>query len=172
MQCVPTAAADKTWRKWGLDRVPVVVKLCSFLSSFRWFIHSLLLPFFFACEHRSMQEAFHAVFYSICEGHTHTHTHTQRVFVFSTLSNQKRQTSLITAGLKLLFTGASGPDFLLISVLSFFWGTVWFQQITSLSGYEQLISLWLSVLLQLLSSSLKRTTVSGYNARLEQINIS
>ncbi len=83
MQCVPTAAADKTWRKWGLDRVPVVVKLCSFLSSFRWFIHSLLLPFFFACEHRSMQEAFHAVFYSICEGHTHTHTHTQRVFVFS-----------------------------------------------------------------------------------------
>ncbi len=81
MQCVPTAAADKTWRKWGLDRVPVVVKLCSFLSGFHRFIHSLLLPFFYACERHSVQEAFHAVFYSICERechtHTHTHTHTQ-----------------------------------------------------------------------------------------------
>ncbi len=88
MQCVPTAAADKTWRKWGLDRVPVVVKLCSFLSSFRWFIHSLLLPFFFACEHRSMQEAFHAVFYSICEGHTHTHTHTTGICVLYPLQSE------------------------------------------------------------------------------------
>ncbi len=104
--------------------------------------------------------------------HTHTHTHNTGVFVFSTLFNQKRQTSLITAGLKLVFTEASGPDFPLISVLSFFWGTVWFQQITSLSGNEQLISLWLSVLLQLLSIPLKRTTVSGYNAWLERINIS
>lgn len=74
MQCVPTAAADKTWRKWGLDHIPVVVKLCSFLSGFRRFIHSLLLPFFYACERRSVQEAFHAVFYSICEGKCHTHT--------------------------------------------------------------------------------------------------
>ncbi len=172
MQCVLTAAADKTWRKWGLDRVPVVVKLCSFLSGFHRFIHSLLLPFFYACERHSVQEAFHAVFYSICDGKCHTHTHNTGVFVFSTLFNQKRQTSLITAGLKLVFTEASGPDFPLISVLSFFWGTVWFQQITSLSGNEQLISLWLSVLLQLLSIPLKRTTVSGYNAWLERINIS
>ncbi len=84
MQCVPTAAADKTWRKWGLDRVPVVVKLCSFLSSFRWFIHSLL-PAFLFCVRASL----HAGSISCCilfylrGTHTHTHTHTHNRYLCS-----------------------------------------------------------------------------------------
>lgn len=50
-------------------------------------------------------------------------THNTGIFVFFTLFNQKRQTSLIAAELKLLFTGHQDQASLF---LSFLWGTVWF----------------------------------------------